>query len=103
MRLAVLAALIGVVLSAMTTPAAAQWRPYISHPLGFAFAAPGAMKLEKGTYNSPISGQHNTIVYAFAEDNIEYKVVVVDMRDTPTSSRRCWARRSSSIRTRRKC
>ena len=81
MRLAVLAALIGVVLSAMTTPAAAQWRPYISHPLGFAFAAPGAMKLEKGTYNSPISGQHNTIVYAFAEDNIEYKVVVIDMRE----------------------
>ena len=86
MRLAVLAALIGVVLSAMTTPAAAQWRPYISHPLGFAFAAPGAMKLEKGTYNSPISGQHNTIVYAFAEDNIEYKVVVVDMRDHANKS-----------------
>ena len=86
MRLAVLAALIGVVLSAMTTPAAAQWRPYISHPLGFAFAAPGAMKLEKGTYNSPISGQHNTIVYAFAEDNIEYKVVVVDMRDHANES-----------------
>jgi len=86
MRLAVLAALIGVVLSAITTPAAAQWRPYISHPLGFAFAAPGAMKLEKGTYNSPISGQHNTIVYAFAEDNIEYKVVVVDMRDHANES-----------------
>jgi hypothetical protein len=86
MRLAVLAALIGVVLSAMATPAAAQWRPYISHPLGFAFAAPGAMKLEKGTYNSPISGQHNTIVYAFAEDNIEYKVVVVDMRDHANES-----------------
>ncbi len=81
MRLAVLAALIGVVLAAITTPAAAQWRPYISHPLGFAFAAPGPMKVEKGTYNSPISGQHNTLVYAFAEDNIEYKAVVIDMRD----------------------
>ncbi len=41
MRFAVLAALMGVALAAMTTPAAAQWRPYISHPLGFAFAAPG--------------------------------------------------------------
>ena len=81
MRFAVLAALIGVVLAAMTTPAAAQWRPYISHPLGFAFAAPGAMKAEKGTYNSPISGQHNTLIYAFVDDNIEYKVVVIDMRD----------------------
>lgn len=86
MRLAVLAALIGVVMAAMTTPAAAQWRPYISHPLGFAFAAPGPIKVEKGTYNSPIAGQHNTIVYAFAEDNIEYKVVVVDMRDKANDS-----------------
>jgi hypothetical protein len=86
MRFAVLAALIGVVLAAMTTPAAAQWRPYISHPLGFAFAAPGVMKVEKGTYNSPISGPHNTVVYAFAEDNIEYKVVVIDMRDKANES-----------------
>jgi hypothetical protein len=80
MRLAVLATLAGVALTAMTGPASADWLGYISHPLGFGFAAPGPMKVEKGTYTSPIAGQHSTIVFAFAEDNIEYKVVVVDMR-----------------------
>lgn len=86
MRLAVLATLAGVALTAITGPAQAAWMGYISHPLGFAFAGPGEMKVEKGTYTSPISGQHNTIVYAFAEDNIEYKVVVIDMRDKANDS-----------------
>jgi hypothetical protein len=86
MRLAVLATLAGVALTAMTGPASADWLGYISHPLGFGFAAPGPMKVEKGTYTSPIAGQHSTIVYAFAEDNIEYKVVVVDMRDKANES-----------------
>ena len=86
MRLTVLATLAGVALTTMTAPAQAAWLGYISHPLGFGFAAPGEMKVEKGTYNSPIAGQHNTIVYAFAEDNIEYKVIVVDMRDRANES-----------------
>jgi len=73
--------LAGIALAATTAPASAAWLGYISHPLGFAFAAPGEMKVEKGTYNSPISGPHNTLIYAFAEDNIEYKVVVIDMRN----------------------
>lgn len=81
MRLTVLVALVGVALAAMTAPAAAQWRGYISHPLGFAFAGPGEMKIEKGTYNSAIAGPHDTLVYAFVDDNIEYKVIVIDMRD----------------------
>ena len=81
MRLTVLATLAGVALAAMAAPAAAAWNGYISHPLGFAFAAPGEIKVENGTYNSPIAGPHDTLVYAFAEDNIEYKVVVIDMRD----------------------
>ena len=81
MRLRVLATLAGIALAATTAPVSAAWLGYISHPLGFAFAAPGEMKVEKGTYNSPISGPHNTLIYAFAEDNIEYKVVVIDMRN----------------------
>lgn len=86
MRLIALAFLAGIVLAAMTSPAAAQWRPYISHPLGFAFAAPGPMKVEKGTYNAPVAGRHDTITYAFSDDNIEYKVVVIDMRDIAENS-----------------
>jgi hypothetical protein len=81
MRLTALAILACIVLAAMTGPAAAQWRPYISHPLGFAFAAPGPMKVEKGTYEAPVAGRNETLVYAFMDDNIEYKVIVIDVRD----------------------
>jgi len=81
MRLTVLVALVGVALAAMTAPAMAQWRGYISHPLGFAFAGPGPLKVEKGTYTAPVAGTHDTLVYAFVDDNIEYKAVVIDTRD----------------------
>jgi hypothetical protein len=79
MRLAALATLAGAVLAAMTAPAMAAWHGYISHPLGFAFAAPGELKVEKGAYRGAVAGQHDTLVYRFADDNIDYKVVVIDM------------------------
>jgi hypothetical protein len=79
MRLTALATLVGVALAAMTVSAMAAWHGYISHPLGFAFAAPGELKVEKGTYRGAVAGPHDTIVYRFVDDNIEYKVVVVEM------------------------
>jgi hypothetical protein len=63
------------------TPAAAAWRSYISHPLGFAFAAPGDLRMEKGSYRSAVAGARETTVYRFADDDIEYSAVVVDMTD----------------------
>ncbi len=81
MRLTALAILAGATLAAMTAPATAAWRGYISHPLGFAFAAPGELKVEKGTYRSAVAGAHDTLVYRFLDDNIEYKAVVVDLTD----------------------
>jgi hypothetical protein len=81
MRLTVLATLVGAALAAMTAPATAAWRGYISHPLGFAFAAPGELKVEKGTYRGAVAGPHETVVYRFVDDDIEYKVVVIDMND----------------------
>jgi len=81
MRLTALAVLAGVALAAMNTPAMAAWHGYISHPLGFAFAAPGELKVEKGTYRGAVAGRHDTLVYKFVDDNIEYRVVVIDMRD----------------------
>jgi hypothetical protein len=69
----------GAVLAGLTAPAQAAWHGYISHPLGFAFAAPGEMKVEKGTYNGAVAGAHDTLIYHFVDDNIEYKVVVIDM------------------------
>src|SRR4029453_5439346 len=86
MRLTVLAILAGFALTALATPAAAQWRPYISHPLGFAFAAPGPMKVEKGTYEAPVAGRRQTTTYSFTDANIDYKVVFMTMRDVARTS-----------------
>ena len=64
----------------------AAWRGYISHPLGFAFAAPGDLKVEKGTYRGALAGQRDTLVYRFLDDNIEYKAVIIDMFDIANNS-----------------
>jgi hypothetical protein len=81
MRSTSLAILVSAALTAMTAPAIAAWHGYISHPLGFAFAAPGELKVEKGTYRGAVAGPRDTVVYRFVDDDIEYKVVVVDMSD----------------------
>ena len=73
--------LAGAALAGMTAPAAAAWHGYISHPLGFAFAAPGELKVEKGTYDGAVAGPRDTVVYRFVDDGIEYKAVVIDMSD----------------------
>jgi hypothetical protein len=62
----------------MMTPASAAWRGYISHPLGFAFAAPGELKVEKGTYKAAVGGTHDTLIFRAVDDNIEYKAIVID-------------------------
>jgi hypothetical protein len=80
MRLRVLASAAFAMLIA-AVPAQAAWKGYISHPLGFAFAAPGDLKVEKGTYRGAVAGPHDTTIYKFMDDNIEYKVTVIDMAD----------------------
>ena len=79
MRALTLTALAGVALMATMAPASAAWHGYISHPLGFAFAAPGDLKVEKGTYQAAVGGKHDTIVFRSVDDNIEYKAIVIDM------------------------
>jgi len=69
----------GAALVTTMAPASAAWRGYISHPLGFAFAAPGELKVEKGTYKAAIGGTHDTLVFRAVDDNIEYKAIVIDM------------------------
>jgi hypothetical protein len=81
MRSTALATLVGTALAAMTAPAMAAWHGYISHPLGFAFAAPGELKVETGTYRGAVAGPRDTVVYRFVDDDIEYKAVVIDMSD----------------------
>jgi hypothetical protein len=81
MRLTALAILAGAALVATSAPTLAAWRGYISHPLGFAFAAPGDLKAEKGTYRGAVAGTRDALIYRFVDDDIEYKAVVVDMTD----------------------
>jgi hypothetical protein len=81
MRLTALVIFLSAALMTMATPAMAAWRGYISHPLGFSFWAPGELKLEKGTYRGAVAGSRDTLVYNFVDDNIEYKVVIIDLND----------------------
>ena len=79
MRFTALAIFAGAAFTWVAAPAeAAAWRGYISHPLGFAFAAPGEMKVEKGTYQAAIAGKHDTMIFRTVDDNIEYKAIVID-------------------------
>lgn len=86
MRLTILAGVLGAALAASVPAGAAEWKAYISHELGFAFAAPGEMKVAKGNYSGAVAGRRGTIEYAFLDDNIEYKVVVIDMTDRQKES-----------------
>src|SRR5262245_40917726 len=56
MRLTRMAILTGVALLGLTASAQAAWHGYISHSLGFAFAAPGELKVGKGTYSGALAG-----------------------------------------------
>src|SRR5690349_14618806 len=73
-----LAVVAGASLIASAAPASAAWRGYISHPLGFAFAAPGDLKAEKGKYQAAVAGARDTMVWRSVDDGIEYKVIVID-------------------------
>src|SRR5258705_2535764 len=86
MRFTDLVLLAGAALAGMTAPAQAVWPGYISHPLGFAFAAPGELKVEKGTYSGPVAGPHPTLIYRFVEANIEYKVAVINFTSQANQS-----------------
>jgi hypothetical protein len=80
MRSAALASLAGA-LVVLTVSAQGAWRGYISHPLGFAFAAPGQLRVEKGTYRGDVAGPRETTIYKFVDEGIEYRAIVVDVTD----------------------
>ena len=87
MRSRALAIVLGATLAIASAQAsAAAWHGYISHPLGFAFAAPGELKVESGTYRSAVVGERPTLVYRFMDDNIEYKAVVIDLREVANNA-----------------
>jgi hypothetical protein len=72
-------ALFAALASIVTAPAgAAVWKTYISHTLGFSFDAPGDVKVAKGTYRAGVAGENSAIVYRSLDNNIQYRVTVVD-------------------------
>lgn len=77
-RFAVLTGLAGTVLAVTVLPAEAAWNSYINREVGFSFLAPGNMKAEKATYRSAMAGQRDAVVFRTVEDDVEFKVTVVD-------------------------
>lgn len=78
MRSKAVIALAGLALAAMAMPAQAAWKSYISNALGFSFQAPGEVRVEKGIYRGAVAGENEAIIYRSVEDNIEYRVTIVD-------------------------
>ncbi len=78
MRFAIQAGLVGALLAVTMLPAEAAWNSYLNREVGFSFLAPGDMKTEKATYQSAMAGQRNAVVFRTVEDNVEFKVTVVD-------------------------
>jgi hypothetical protein len=77
-RFAVLTGLAGAVLAVTMLPVEAAWSSYINREVGFSFLAPGNMKTEKATYRSAMAGQRDAVVFRTVEDDVEFKVTVVD-------------------------
>src|ERR1700680_1111944 len=79
MRLSIWACSLGTALAFAVQPAEAAWHSYfIQEGVGFSFTAPGEIQAEKTTYKSAIAGERNAVVFGSVEDNVEYKITVVD-------------------------
>ncbi len=74
-----IAALSATPLIAAAAPAeAAAWHSYVSHQLGFSVEMPGQVKANIGTYREAISGPRQTTVFRSVDDNIEYKITIMN-------------------------
>jgi hypothetical protein len=78
MRFGILARL-GTALMFAVTPAEAAWHGYFSKAgVAFSFSAPGELKGEKSTYHSALAGDRSSTVFTSVEDNVQFKITVVD-------------------------
>ena len=64
-------------LAAATLPAEAAWKQYFSREAGFSFNAPEDVN-SKTAYRSAAAGPRNATVFETNEDNVVYRVTVVD-------------------------
>jgi hypothetical protein len=82
MRFTTLAVLAAVALI-FTTPSEAAWNGYFNQSVEFSFFAPGELKTERGSYSGALAGRREATVFRSEEDNIQYKVTVVDFSTRP--------------------
>lgn len=78
MRLSFVVSSACAVLLLASGPANADWHSYVSRDGGFSFSAPGEISTETTSYPSASAGARPTTVFRSAEDNIEYRVMVID-------------------------
>jgi hypothetical protein len=97
-----MAALLSAALSATAAPAQAAWKSYINRELGFSFMAPGEVKASVGTYRGGIAGPRQTIVYRSMEDNIEYRVTVMNFVQAQAESASILAEREFMFQDKKK-
>src|SRR5450432_3492076 len=78
MRVGILGGLIGAALALGILPVQAAWHGYVNTEAGFSFTAPGAVKAEKSGYKSTAEGQRTATIFRSVEDDVEYRVTVVN-------------------------
>jgi hypothetical protein len=83
MRFTALTVFVGAALAALTVPANAAWKTYISRDFGFSFTAPGEVKAARGIYKGEMEGDHGhgdhpAVVFRSVDNNIEYTATIVD-------------------------
>jgi hypothetical protein len=83
MRFDALAVLATAALIFTSAPSEAAWNGYFNKSVQFSFFAPGELKSELGTYRGTLAGSRDATVFQSEEDNIRYKVVVVDFSARP--------------------
>jgi len=66
------------VLAAATLPAEAAWKQYFNKDAVFSWNAPEGVKTTKTTYRSATAGQRPATAFEVTEDDVIYRVTVVD-------------------------
>lgn len=68
--------------SLATVPADAAWRGFFNREVGFSFNAPSGLKAEKTNFTLPGGPARAATTFRIVEDNIEFKVTVVNFAGT---------------------
>jgi len=102
MRMRTFAALVNAAIALSAAPAHAAWQNYFSKELGIAFAAPGQVQAELGTYRGAIAGPRQTVVFKSTEDNIEYRVIVMSFAQAQAEGALLLGERENFFQTNKK-